>query len=440
MNAGEAPIDNESAGFSLVPDPPIESDPVFIGERFIVNSPRIESPGLLRRLAGRWSQILMLWLLISAPIILLIYALVKPTYLATSYVRVAAPVGRSLTYLQGQVATITSDRVLDAAIASPQVVNLPTIKRFELQRKDLREKLNVEIIGDTSIIRIALELSVRSEVIAIVDAVTQAYLTQNRDQSRPAMNRVTEEQLLKLIEHQVQYHRDYRAAQAYLEAAKADRNRNEDQISEELLARVSEEFLKLPDVAILVDEIDETRNLAGSKFLTPPPKVVDARRRLPRLLKKYEKLWISEYYGIRERSAKGVRAPLSEARIQELEVAVVKARRKKESFAKQLEGIEVVGNDVDHHMHSTAQLKSQLNNLIQRGVQLKKNQAQLMYEPIHDEYLVSVIESASASRSPANNKRLQYMAAVPVVVVLLLLGSFLAHEIAGGRKDEQLPD
>ena len=88
MNASEAQEVNGSGGSSSEPGPIPVSDPCFIGDRITATEPRIKSRGLFRRLAGRWWQILLLWLLISVPITMVIFALIKPTYVASSLLQI----------------------------------------------------------------------------------------------------------------------------------------------------------------------------------------------------------------------------------------------------------------------------------------------------------------------------------------------------------------
>lgn len=127
------------------------------------------SYGLLSRVIRRWPLILALWMLISAGIVYLIHVNVQPTYEAFSTL-VVAPASPRLfelprsenvdyntitPYLQTQVNLITSDRVLGVAIANPDVVNLRTIRESDDPRSDLRDRMDVEIVKDAYMIRVA---------------------------------------------------------------------------------------------------------------------------------------------------------------------------------------------------------------------------------------------------------------------------------------------
>ena len=91
----------------------------------------INSRQLLRGLVRNWWRILVLWLVVSSPLVYLIYRLVEPTYQAFSMLRIESNqpelFGPSLlnrdagsatpSYLQTQLTSITNDPVLDQAIA-----------------------------------------------------------------------------------------------------------------------------------------------------------------------------------------------------------------------------------------------------------------------------------------------------------------------------------
>ena len=179
--------------------PPLEADPLFSDNPSAAKANRAKPPGILRRLAGRFWQILMLWLVLSASVAFLIYLLIQPTYEAASLVRIepttidlfdplergaASAEGEISTYLKTQVGLITSALVLNPAIADPLVVNLSTIRKAVDPKTDLLEKLKVDIVPGTNLIRIALELPNAEEAETIVRAVVQSYLTQNTDYSR----------------------------------------------------------------------------------------------------------------------------------------------------------------------------------------------------------------------------------------------------------------
>lgn len=485
--------------------PPLEADPLFSDDPSAAKARRIKSPGILRRLAGRLWQILMLWLVLSASVAFLIYLSIQPTYEAASLLRIepgtinpfeplergaAASETRNSTYLKTQVGLITSAKVLDSAIADPLVVNLASIRKAVDPKTEILEDLKVVIVPGTNLIHISLELPNPEEAVTIVRAVVQSYLTQNTDYSRganrdltqslkqqllkigseielkrsmmmelskkgraapinprgllnpktetdptqPTLNKATEEQFAKLIDKQVECDLAYLDALSQLGAVRTVRERNLDRMDQERGAQALDEFKRDPKVAALVDQIDEAKRMGESKEQTSSPAVLAARERHKNLSSEFDTLWTRRGPDIRRRLAEADHVPLSEARIRELEVAVEKARRKKEGFAQRFEKVEVIREITVDATYEANYLTHQLESLQIWEDQVKANLERLKFEASQDKYRVALVDSATASRTPTNNKRLSYMAAAPVVILFALLGLFLAQEIAAGRK------
>ena len=150
---------------------------------------------ILRGLSRHWWRILLLCLVVSAPLMTVIWFYIQPTYEAYSLLRIepAAPElfgplrggeGRSVSYLQTQANLITSNRILEPVVADPLVVNLPLIKQSEDPKTDLRRRVSVEIIDDANLIRVAMESTDPAQAATIVNAVVQSYLTENTRYNR----------------------------------------------------------------------------------------------------------------------------------------------------------------------------------------------------------------------------------------------------------------
>ena len=75
---------------------------------------------------------------------------------------------------------ITSDGVLDAALAKPGISNLHMIRSSKDPKSDLQELMNVAIVGDqTYLIRVGLPSRDPDEAAKIVNAVVEAYIDQH---------------------------------------------------------------------------------------------------------------------------------------------------------------------------------------------------------------------------------------------------------------------
>ena len=294
---------------------------------------------ILRGLTRHWWRILLLWLVVSVPIALLIWLFIPATYEVSSLLRIEAAQpdifgalrerendseNTSLTYLQTQVSLIKSAKVLTPAVASPGVANLPTIKKSDDPKSDLREDLVVEIVKNANLIRVSLESPNAQEAVTIVNAVVDSYLAQNNDYSRnanralsdslearikklgaeieqkkkqlkdlikqgrvtvlkpqdmlntstknetdsnqPTVKTLSANQIEQMIHEIVRNDLELSDAQSLLEVKLAADETNQqatEQLSpddQELEARIREEFNKAPDVQALVNEIHEVRD------------------------------------------------------------------------------------------------------------------------------------------------------------------------------------
>jgi capsular exopolysaccharide synthesis family protein len=299
---------------------------------------QISSRTLFRGLKRRWWQILLVWLVPSGLIDYSIYRFIKPTYEAFCLLRVepnapdlfrsAQPGGLAeyrgvAPYLNTQASLILSDQVLNAAIASPPVVNLATIIASEDARTDLRNNLVVEIVAEAFLIRIALELEDGDEAAAIVNAVASSYIRYNTDHTRgknkglmadlqhkyevykteiaekktnlrtlyekgtvdapkaklnipkdgddvaqPTFSQVTDEQVQTMVNEMVRTDFELVEARANLKAMEdriktaEESNLRESQLSDsQLEKKVREEFFKDPEVIPLEREMQETQEM-----------------------------------------------------------------------------------------------------------------------------------------------------------------------------------
>jgi capsular polysaccharide biosynthesis protein len=187
-------------------DPLTESDPLFSDDRLSSKARVNGSPGVLARLAGRWWPLLLVWLTVTATTAVLIFFLVRPTYTAASLLGIQPPAydtfgplparsgndSRDVPLLKAQVSLITSAKVFNDVLADPKVVGLTTVAASVDAEKLLREELKAEIVEDTNLIRVSLELPSRDDAVAIVKAVVQSYLAESAD-SRVSANRETSE-------------------------------------------------------------------------------------------------------------------------------------------------------------------------------------------------------------------------------------------------------
>jgi capsular exopolysaccharide synthesis family protein len=272
----------------------VPSPPAF-HELAITSSPPINPQVIFRGLARHWWHILLLWLIVSAPVVYLIYAYVEPTFEAFSLLHFepSRPVlwdparehysdlkGMER-YLQTQVSLIGSDRVLGEAVANPLVVNLPMIKQSKDSKADLRKEMVVEIVPDSDLIRVALASTDREEAAKIVTAVVEAYMAHNslHTQSANKTLKIGAEKQLKVLAQEIETTRGklqdlVKAGNVGLSAQSMlnlSNSKNADdpaqptvnQLTEGQFARVVDEIVKTDFDLIALDSIIEARRAAS---------------------------------------------------------------------------------------------------------------------------------------------------------------------------------
>ncbi len=140
-----------------------------------------------------WWLVLTLWAIGSAGLGAAIYLKVKPSYQATSLLRVSPSEtdlynirnqGELLEqFLNTQVALITSPNVLTAAGASPKAGALPRIQAAGDVVLELRKVIQVAIRSNTYLIEVSMSSPDRHEAAVLVNAVVAAFIDSNSEWS-----------------------------------------------------------------------------------------------------------------------------------------------------------------------------------------------------------------------------------------------------------------
>ena len=161
---------------------------------------------------------------------------------------------------------------------------------------------------------------------------------------------------------------------------------------------------------------------------------VAAQNQFNKLQKEYDDLWVSKYPEILKRlSTTSAGGGQSIASIQELEQRVETLKSKKAKLTDHFKVIQVEHKASNDDTFEAAFLSHQVQSLLNWEEVVKRNLEQLKFEAGQDKYRVVLVDSAAASRTPSNNKRLKYMAAAPVGVLFAMLGLFLFLEIKAER-------
>jgi succinoglycan biosynthesis transport protein ExoP len=479
-------------------------------------APQINPQVILRALSRHWWRILALWFMVSAPIALLLYLFIQPTYEAFSLLRIEpaqpeifGPLRerdggdfRSTTYLTTQLGLITSEKVLNPAVADPAVVHLPWIAKSDDPKQGLRKKLVAEIVENTNLIRVALELPDPDEAVTIVKAVVQSYLSQNNDYSRSAnrdlteslkqqivklgaeidgkksllkelvrkgkvavvkpeemlntknegdssqatFKRLSEGQIQQLISQMVTTDLELFEAQSRLSvkvAANQPGTAENDERGEDapdLEARIAAEFHEDPDVQALINGLQEKgdylQHLKDVTRQNHDPALMAAQREVTKLQKQYDLTWQQMYKPIRLRLQSGANKG-SDARptesVAELTEKVAVLTMLKDKQLALFKVMQVEQRETNDDTFEATYLTKQIDSLMGLEQQVQRNLEQLRFEANQDKYRVVLVDPASASKSPSNNKRLKYMAVAPVGVMFLMLGLFLLFEVKAER-------
>lgn len=158
------------------------------------NAPSPLSVRVVMRGARRyWWLVLMLWLVGSAAIGAGVYLNVKPSYLASSLLRVDPTVsdlygvrgsGESIDpFLQTQVQLITSPNVLTTAGHNPKAEALPRIKTAGDVVQELKKAITVSVVPSTYLIEVSMRSPNASEAATLVNAVVESFIEANGEWS-----------------------------------------------------------------------------------------------------------------------------------------------------------------------------------------------------------------------------------------------------------------
>lgn len=225
------------------------------------------------------------------------------------------------------------------------------------------------------------------------------------------------------------------------EAYKARREVNEKASSgtdAQQLARVREEFARDPDVVALKQDFEATsehlEHLKKNVRQARDPSRLKAQEKHDKLEQEYEELWTSKYPEILARLSMGPNGyEQSMAAIEELEQKVDTLKKKKARLTELFKVVQVEQKLTNDDAFEAQFLSHQVDSLQSWEEMVRRNLEQLKFEANQDKYRVVLVDPATASRTPSNNKRLKYMAVAPVGVLFAMFGLFLFLEIKAER-------
>ena len=108
-------------------------------------------------------------------------------------------------------------------------------------------------------------------------------------------------------------------------------------------------------------------------------------------------------------------------------------KRKRIGYMQYLEAVKVQSKVKSSDTLTATMVNEELASLLKMQDLITQKLEQLNFESKQDVYRVTLHDRAGVPKVPANNKRIQYMAVAPFVVLFLILGVFLTQEIKAAR-------
>ena len=217
----------------------------------------------------------------------------------------------------------------------------------------------------------------------------------------------------------------------------AGQNELAKQRDEQREQQIRDDFKKDPDVIALTDEIasaverlDHAKSLARQAH-DPARRAADQRYK--KLMDQYNLLWKEKYEELGARLKSAGMGDHSEQSVAGLEVKLRSLKEQKQLLIKLFNQMKVDEKTVNNDTFEATFLSRQLDTLQRDAEHLNNNIKELQFKASQEDFRVSQVDQAIARQVPTNNKRLKYVAAVPICLLLMVLGLFFLLEIKGER-------
>ncbi len=209
--------------------------------------------------------------------------------------------------------------------------------------------------------------------------------------------------------------------------------------NQQLRDQVAQAFKHDPEVASLIDQIkattEELEHTKGVARRGADPAMVAVQKRLTKLNEEYNELWASKSEEIRQR----LLVPTSAPGAPELDSPTEIKRKIEELRSKCRKLTELIKQfEVDkQHSHTDALEatfeRDDLSRFYNMYDQVNRKLEQLEFTKDKAGIEIDHTDLAELPRIPNNNKRLKYMALLPVAVLFAVLGLFLLLEVRSER-------
>ena len=254
--------------------------------------------------------------------------------------------------------------------------------------------------------------------------------------------RTTKDHLMQTKFQLMELEARFQAKQAEAQQAQANGNNpgdlNNEASNRQLRAQIEEEFKRDPEVASLIDEIRSAKEtLDHAKGLARKghdPARLAAEKHLAGLNQEYNELWGSKSEQIRQRLLvpTGAGAPEFES-LADLKRKIEEQKMKEARY----EGL-ISKYDANKQLSNTDTvnatfLRDELTRNNSMFDQVNRKLETLTFTIEKPRVNIEHTDRAEIPKAPYNNKRLKYMAILPVVVLFAVLGLFLLLEVRAER-------
>jgi capsular polysaccharide biosynthesis protein len=391
-------------------------------------------PNVVSQLIRRSGRILLLWLVLSFAAILFITHFVPLTYEAFSLLEVEpakaklfgelqsdfGDIKETGPYLQTQVQLATSGRVLKEVLRDSAIQRIPLILESKDAEVDLRKRIDVRIIDQTFLIRVALKLPNAEHAAQIVNAVVDSYLKYGREiwlgKNASLMADLNEQ--LKMLESEIEENQKKRKALAEKETVEFSKpphpSKDDADPAKPAFAAYAEDHVRK-----IIDQMINT-----DLELIEAQATLEARQAANRAAE--ERLKVGAV------TSKSTEA-LSEARIRV--AALIKTREKQ---AKLFERLTIAKKPGQNDSFYARFLNEEITSLLNKRRQIKTNVDELNFEARRDFSRVRLVDNATAPKLPSNTNMYKYAAAAPVAVLFVLIGLFWLVEIKASRQSRRI--
>jgi polysaccharide biosynthesis transport protein len=248
--------------------------------------------------------------------------------------------------------------------------------------------------------------------------------------------RLADEMLRTELEY-IKVESDLAACEAATRPEERDPGRESKQDEEQRDRRISEEFLKDPDIVALGEQIAaaaEQRDHAKSMARQAnDPARQAAEKRYKQLMTEYEDQWENKRKVIGERLRVGTVGSQSLEPVSQLRLKLQSLAAQKLKQANRLAQLKVEEKAATDDNFEATLVKRDLEIYMKSDDQLKTNLEELEFRARQEDYRVVQVDPAKAPTVATNNKRMKYLIAAPVVLLFMVLGLFFLLEVKAER-------